>query len=169
MKIVLIGFMCSGKSKVGRILSKKLGWAHHDTDEMIVKDVGRSIAEIITSQGEPAFRDIEHKVVRLVSLLDECVVSTGGGVPLDPANMKELSKNAEVVWLKVKPETVLKRVGNVKTRPLIDPKNPLESIRTRLSQREKFYATAAVHIDTDDRTPEEVADAVLKEIPSVSS
>ncbi len=169
MKIVLIGFMCSGKSKVGRLLAKKLGWPHYDTDEMIAKQVGVSIADIIRKQGESAFREMERKTVALIGALDRCVISTGGGVPLDPQNMRELSHNGEIVWLKVSPETVLKRAGDFKSRPLIDAKDPLNSIRKRLDERAPAYRSAPHAIDTDHVNAEDIVERIFSEIPSLAA
>lgn len=165
MNIVLIGFMCSGKSRVGRELAQRLGWTHLDTDEMITKDVGASIADIIKKQGEPAFRAVESKAVRLVASLDKTVISTGGGVPMDAANMKALSERGRLVWLKVSPETVLNRAGNLKSRPLIDPNDPLGSIRSRMAEREKFYSQAALRVEADTLSPQAAADKILQMIP----
>src|ERR1044071_2427963 len=89
MKIILIGFMGSGKSAVGRLLAKKLGWPFFDTDLLVEKQVGQSVADIIRSMGEAAFREVEKKAVQLVSLSNSSVIATGGGVPLDPDNMRE--------------------------------------------------------------------------------
>lgn len=167
MKIVLIGFMCSGKSRVGKVLAKKMGWSHFDTDDMIAKQVGTSIAEIINQQGEKEFRDIERKAISLISMSDNCVISTGGGVPMIDENMKELSRNAHIIWLQVSPEVVLKRAGNIKKRPLIDPANPLASIQKRLKDRIPFYAKATHKINTDNLSPEEVSDRILEMIPEI--
>ena len=109
-----------------------------DTDEMIAKDVGMLVPDIIRKRGEPAFRDVERKAVQLVSFLDKTVISTGGGVPLDESNRAALEKNGIVVWLKVSPSTVLQRMGPLKNRPLIDAANPLESIEKRLSEESRF-------------------------------
>lgn len=169
MKIVLIGFMCSGKSKVGRLLSSRLGWPHVDTDEMIKSQVGKSIADIIRFQGEPAFRDIERKAVSLVSLMDKCVISTGGGVPLNPENMNDLSQDGLVFWLSVSAEVVLRRAGNFQSRPLIDPNNPLGSIQTRLDERNPLYEKAAQHrIDTDALTSDDVVEKILSLLPAAA-
>ncbi len=167
MNIVLIGFMCSGKSRVGNELAGKLGWPHFDTDEMITKDVGASIADIIRKQGEPAFREVETKAVRLVSTLDKSVISTGGGVPLSSENMNALSERGQFIWLKVSPETVLKRAGNLKSRPLIDPKDPLGSIKVRMAEREKFYSKAQHQIDVENLPPAIVADKILQLLPEL--
>src|ERR1044071_8829345 len=101
MIIVLIGFMGSGKSSVGRLLAKRLGWTFFDTDLLVEKQVGRPVADIIQTMGEPAFREVEKRAVQLVSLSHSGVIATGGGVPLDSDNMKALSQNGEIIWLKV--------------------------------------------------------------------
>lgn len=160
MKVVLIGFMCTGKSKVGKILAAKLGWPHFDTDDIITKDVGATPAEIIRKRGEPALRETERKIVRLLSAVDPSVISTGGGVPLNEENMKDLSENAKLVWLRATPETILKRAGDLKLRPLIDAANPLVSIRERLKDREPAYAVAETTLDTDTLSPDQVAEVI---------
>jgi shikimate kinase len=163
MNVVLIGFMCSGKSIVGRALAEKWGWNHVDTDEMISKDVGLAVPDIIRKKGEPAFREVERKAVQLVSLLDRTVISTGGGVPLDPGNRAALEKNGVVVWLQVSPRAVLERAGALlKNRPLIDAARPLESIEERMSVREPVYALARHAVATDGRTLESVVDEVAQ-------
>ena len=168
MKIVLIGFMCSGKSAVGRVCAERLKWPHFDTDEMIVKQVGASIADIINKQGEEAFREIERKVVALVAMIDKCVISTGGGMPLNPANMKDLSQNGLVVWLKVSPETVLKRAGNLKSRPLIDSQDPLGSLTQRLKSRAAAYGEAPTVIETDHASVPDIAARILTLLPGAA-
>ena len=168
MKIVLIGFMCSGKSKVGRILAKKLGWSHYDTDQEVEKKTGQTIAHLINQKGEPAFRALEREAVQRLAGLDRCVISTGGGIPLNPENMEDLTKEGEVIWLRAKPETILKRAGNLRSRPLIDPEDPLGSVRRRLSDREKAYSEASHAVDTDPLDPEEIATKILSLLPSLT-
>src|SRR5687768_6484575 len=143
MNIVLIGFMGSGKTKVGKLLAQRLKWPHYDTDDLISKAAGASIADIINKQGEAAFRSMEQAVVAKISMKDKGVISTGGGVPLDPQNMEALKKNGTVVWLKVSSETALKRAGDLKSRPLIDPENPLGSIQKRMAERASAYGAAS--------------------------
>ncbi len=166
MKIVLIGFMGSGKSRIGRQLAARLGWTHHDTDDMISKQVGIPVGDIIRQKGEAAFREVEKNAVSLVSLSDRSVISTGGGVPLNPSNMSELSKDAMIIWLKVSPETALKRAGNIKSRPLIDPNDPIGSIRKRMAERNPIYERAAQHtIESDNMESDHVVDKIMTLIP----
>lgn len=165
VKIVLIGFMGAGKSSVGRLLAKKLDWPFFDTDEMVEKQVGKPVPVIIRLQGEAAFRKVEKEAVRLVALSDKCVISTGGGVPLDEDNMNELRKDAVVLWLKVSPETVMKRIRDVSARPLIDPSNPLDSIQARLADREAAYGKATRTVETDGLSKEEVVEKIMAVLP----
>ena len=159
--------MCSGKSKVGKILEKKLGWPHYDTDRVIEKQSGSSVPDIINKHGEGYFRDMEKQAVREVSKWDRCVISTGGGVPIDPFNMKNLSEDSALIWLKVSPKVVVKRLGSLKSRPLIDPDHPVDSVRRLLKERMPFYEVAKVKIDTDPLTLNEVAQKILDLFPNL--
>lgn len=161
MKIVLVGFMCSGKTRVGRLLAKRLGWPHHDTDAMVVQKHGAPVAEIIRTEGEQAFRELERNAVREAGQMDRVVVSTGGGAPLNKDNWTDLSRDATVIWLRVKPETVLKRAGDLKSRPLIDPKNPLESIRRRMEERAAVYSQAHYVFDGDSMEAQDVVEKII--------
>ena len=89
MNIVLTGFMATGKSAVGKLLAQRLGYAFFDTDEMIEKQTGHTIADLFAKGGEPPFRELEAQTVALVSLMDRAVIATGGGVPLRKSNMDE--------------------------------------------------------------------------------
>jgi shikimate kinase len=153
--------MCSGKSRVGQILAEKLKWPHYDTDTILFEEQGKSPGDIIRENGEPFFRSLEKMLVKRVAGLSDAVISTGGGVPLDEENLSELKRNSTLVWLKVSAETVLKRAGNFRSRPLIDPANPLESVKKRLAEREKYYSQASIQIDTDHMSIEKVAEKII--------
>lgn len=157
MNIVLIGFMGSGKSTVGRLLAERRSWVHRDTDEIIAAQEKMPVGKIIREKGESEFRRLERQTVALLAGQDKTVISTGGGVPLDPENMRVLGRNGAVVWLRVSSHRVLHRIGDARSRPLIDPSDPLGSIEQRLREREPLYAKARYTIDVDDRTPEQIA------------
>jgi len=159
--------MGSGKTKVGKILNKKLGWPHYDTDRVVEEQSGSSVPDIINKHGEGYFRDMEKQAVREVSKWDHCVISTGGGVPLDPVNMKNLKEDSILIWLKVSPQVVVKRLGSLKSRPLIDPDHPVDSVRRLLEQRKPFYEVAEFRIDTDPLTSDEVAQKILDWFPEL--
>jgi shikimate kinase len=164
VNIVLTGFMGTGKTAVGKIIAEKLGWPFFDTDAMIEKETGLTVAQIFAKRGEAPFRDLETQTVRLVGLLDECVIATGGGVPLRPENMAELERNGFVVCLTAAPETVVKRVREEgRARPLLSgKKEPLETVRELLDGRRTAYARCKAAVATDGRTPEDIASAVLR-------
>ncbi len=159
--VVLIGFMCSGKSKVGKELASRLGWTFHDTDEMIEKAARSRVGDIIRRQGEDVFRQLERDAVQHVAAFEKAIIATGGGVPLNPANMADLQKNGRLVWLQVLPRTVLRRAGDFSTRPLIDPSDPLGSVQKRMAEREELYAAAELRIDTNTVPVTDVADRIL--------
>lgn len=115
-------------------MAEKLKWPHYDTDTILFEEQGKSPGDIIRENGEPFFRSLEKMLVKRVAGLSDAVISTGGGVPLDEENLSELKRNSTLVWLKVSAETVLKRAGNFRSRPLIDPANPLESVKKRLAE-----------------------------------
>lgn len=163
MNIVLIGFMATGKSQVGQILAKRLGWAFYDTDAMIEQDTGFRVRQIFANKGEEAFRELEARTVSLVALLDKAVIATGGGVPLREDNMQELERNGVVVWLKASPETVLKRLGeHLDSRPLLKGPNPRQIAEDILNQRQKAYQRSRHQVDTDGLTPDQVAEKILE-------
>jgi len=167
MNIVLTGFMATGKSAVGKILAEKLGWTFYDTDGMIEKETGLTVTEIFAKRGEAPFRDLETQTLRLLGLLDRAVIATGGGVPLRAENMAELEKNGWVVCLAAQPETILERVGErVEERPLLTDGDPFLKIQKLLRDREKAYARCALRVQTDDLTPEQVAEKILAEAPA---
>ncbi|MBN1824123.1 MAG: AAA family ATPase [Endomicrobiales bacterium] len=163
MNIVLTGFMGTGKTAVGKLLAEKLDWQFYDTDGMIEKDTGLSIPEIFAKKGEPYFRDVESKAVKLFSVLDKAVIACGGGVALRPENMDELEKNGVVVCLTARPEVVLKRTKN-SDRPLLKVKDPLSKISELLKARETYYKRCRVSIDTSVISERETAERIIQQL-----
>lgn len=159
--------MCSGKSRVGRELASRLGWTFQDTDDIAAKNSGTRVAEFIRKRGEPAFRELEAVAVQSLADVDRTVIATGGGVPLNPENMKTLGKNGQIVWLKVTPRAVMRRAGDLSARPLIDLSDPQGSITKRLREREPLYETASFSVDTDAATPAEVVEQILSLFPGL--
>lgn len=147
-------------------MAQRLGWTFIDTDELVVKEAGMSIAELIHLKGEPAFREYEKRAVKQAVSYDKTVIATGGGVPLYEDNMRRFEHSSEVIWIKVTPETVLKRMGDVKARPLIDATHPLESIQKRLLEREPFYSKAHHVVDSDAMTPSDMVEKILALLPA---
>lgn len=160
MNIVLCGMMGSGKTTVARALENIYGFSVVDTDEIIVRRHGE-INAIFRDLGEQAFRDIESQTVKEVSALDGYVISLGGGVVLRRSNVEELKKNGKIFYLRTRAETVIARVKGDSSRPLLQG-NLEERVHAILKDRSKVYEEAAdIVIDTDDKSPEEIADIIV--------
>jgi shikimate kinase len=162
--IALIGMMGSGKSTVGRLLAERLGWTLIDTDERIVAEVGKPIADIFRDDGEPAFRAIEARVVAVASEEREAVIALGGGAILREDSRDRLWSNGGVVWLSASPEENEARAAQSERRPLLEGHaDRVEAARTILRQREPLYALAHWKEDTSGRTPEEIATSLERQ------
>ncbi len=167
MKIILVGFMGSGKSVVGRGLAKRLGIPFLDIDEIIVSREGKSIAKIFAESGEPYFRKIEKGVaLEVCGRADSCVIATGGGTLMDSDSRDALKKTGTLVWLKVSPAKAIERTKDHPVRPLLKEGNPQEKILSLLALREPLYAQAGLMVETDHRSVEQVIQEILKKISS---
>lgn len=165
--IILEGFMGSGKSTVSELISDKLELELIDTDEAIEEAEGRKISEIFEQDGEEAFRDMETELMEMVisEHMRENVISLGGGLPVREKNRELLKRAGKVVYLRTSPETVYDRLKGDDTRPLLKSENPLARIKELQDKRGKIYEEAAdIIVDTDGKTPAEVADEIIAAI-----
>jgi shikimate kinase len=164
--IALIGFMGSGKSTVGRILSRSLGLQFVDTDAAIETDCGLSVREIFRLKGESYFRQAESLVLTHCFESEKCVLATGGGLWMNEENQKRLLRDAWCVWLKVNPEQAWERVRhNLAERPLLaGAEDPRLKIQELLLKRDPIYALAHACVDTTGKTPEEVSWVLMKKL-----
>jgi shikimate kinase len=160
--VALVGFMGTGKSTVGNVLASMLHLRFVDTDVLIEQRAGKRITEIFANDGEARFREYEGQVVRELEEMRGCVISTGGGLVVNPANMESLKKHALVVCLWASPESIHSRVGHQAHRPLLQgaPEERLEKIKDLLAVREPFYRQADVLLNCEQRSPREVAQHV---------
>jgi shikimate kinase len=173
-KIILTGFMATGKSAVGHLVAKQLGWRFTDTDQEIVARAGKPIATIFAEHGEAHFRALEHATIAMLAddprlcpqsgnPLPE-VISTGGGALVDEENCAMLKRAGIVMCLTARPEVIAARVGRSVTRrpKLLEGNQPLEQrIRDLMAERAVAYARADVTIDTSDLSPAQVADRII--------
>ncbi|MGW7547333.1 shikimate kinase [Streptomyces sp. NPDC054770] len=149
-----------GKSTVGQLLAERLGVGYRDTDEDIVAAEDRTIADIFVAEGEPAFRAIEKRAVRVALDEHEGVLALGGGAILD-AETRGLLAGRQVVYLSMDVEEAVKRTGLNAARPLLAI-NPRKQWRELMEARRHLYEEVATAVvATDDRTPEEVTQAAL--------
>ena len=160
--VFLTGFMGCGKSTVGRCLARRLSLPFMDTDSRIEQEQKKSISDIFAQEGEEAFRRLETESLSALKRKGlRQVVSTGGGLPLREENRRLMKEAGTVVFLRVRPETVYQRLRGDTTRPLLQKEDPEAEIRRLLAERTPLYEEAAdLIVDADDKTPEELAEAV---------
>lgn len=158
--VVLIGFMGSGKSSVGRELARRFGAPFVDVDERIESAAGSPIRDLFAREGEPAFREREKAALREALSVKGCVIATGGGAFSDEENRALLRSYAPVVYLEAAVGTLLARLAGDLGRPLLRGGDREEVVRELLSRRIPGYRTADLTVRTDGRTVEEVAGQV---------
>ncbi len=158
--IVLTGLMGSGKTSVGKILAKRLQYQFIDTDKVIEKKTGMLIKNIFKKLGEPYFRKLEFQVCKKISVYKNYVISTGGGVVLDPRNIMNLRKSGIIVNLRAKPLILWERVKHKKNRPLLDVKDPVNILKRIWIARKPLYDDADIIIKNDKLTLEETVEKI---------
>ncbi|HZF91276.1 shikimate kinase [Streptomyces sp.] len=158
--VVLVGPMGVGKSTVGRLVAGRLGVEYRDTDDDIVAEQGRAIADIFVDEGEPFFRAVEKRAVQTALAEHDGVLALGGGAILDP-DTRALLAGRPVVYLSMDVEEATRRTGLNVARPLLAV-NPRKQWRELMEARRHLYEEVArAVVATDARTPDEVAQAVL--------
>lgn len=162
--IVLIGFMGCGKTVVASQLARILGMKVIDVDTEIEKSAEMTINEIFKQFGEPRFREIETETIKQVSENNNVIISTGGGAVLKQENMDAMRGKGVIVCLNAAPETILERTKSTRDRPLLLVEKPLERIKKLLEFRKPFYEKADIMIDTESKTPLEIAEEIIERI-----
>ena len=164
--IILVGFMATGKSHVGRIIARMTNRRMTDLDEEIARRSGKPIHRIFSEDGEIVFRHMERHAALTLCEGGGKIIAAGGGAFAQELTRQALLENGIVFCLTAKPETIHHRITrgspNVAVRPMLGEGDPLERIRELLNERAPAYAQAHHAVATDDRTPEQVADEVLR-------
>ena len=168
MNLVLIGLRGSGKSTVGRILAERIKWTFVDTDGIVEARAGMTIRELFEKSGEAAFRKLESDAVLECAAADCAVIATGGGAILDPNNAAVLKRNGFVVHLTAEPAELWRRIlqdkGSLEGRPKLvaTATSGIDELKILMLARAGVYAQVRdAEVDVEDRTPIEVAEAVL--------
>lgn len=162
--IVLLGFMGTGKTAVGKVLAERLEMRFVDLDELIEQEMGMSISDIFFNFGESYFRQVEKEMVRRVSKERGQVIATGGGVVLDNENIENLKQNGILITLSATVEDICRRLSDKKDRPLLEVPYPEKTIREMLELRKPRYELADFIIDTTGLSPEKVAEKIIERV-----
>jgi len=157
-RVVLVGFMGSGKTSVGRALARRLGYGFEDMDRRIEERTGRAIADIFRDDGDEAFREMEREEARALVSLPKRVVAAGGGAFTRPLTRALLQEGALTVWLRCDLERILARIPADGSRPLAGNRDIMAAL---LGEREPFYRMADVAVDASAGTPREVAGRIV--------
>jgi len=160
--VVLTGFMGTGKSTVSKLLAGELGYTFVDTDNLIEERCGMSIPDFFKEEGETAFRQVETEVTRELSDCKSQVISTGGGLILNPENVALLAKSSHIFCLVATPEEVFQRISadHKSHRPLLEGPDPMQRITSLLEERKKAYDQFS-QITTTGKSPKKVAQDIL--------
>ena len=171
MNIILIGYRCSGKTAVGRILADKLGMSFADTDELIVEDAGESIEAIISTKSWDHFRNLERDLIERTSEKDNQVIATGGGIVINQENVKALKKNGWIVWLDAEPNVLKERMDKEHQSGIIRPSltgvDPLAEIEGVMNTRRPMYQEAGdFMVNTTRLSVPEAAALIMENLPA---
>ena len=162
VNLYLVGFMGTGKTTIGRLVAQRIGFELIDSDAEIERAQGKSIAEIFSSQGEPAFRAMERHFIEAEHPLARQVVSCGGGLVVQPGMLEVLLQRGVVICLHASLETILARTARHRTRPLLNVADPDAQIRALYAAREPIYRRSGSMILTDSRPLHDIVAHVVR-------
>lgn len=159
--LVLVGFMGSGKSTVGKWVADRLGVSFVDMDALIEQRVGKSISEIFATEGEANFRQLERALVQELAAGKDQVIAAGGGVALNPQNIRDFQQTGVVVALLVTPNAAHARTKKQRHRPLLEGANRWLELRRLHKERAPLYESIPLRVDTTDKGIEAVVMEIL--------
>ena len=166
--IILVGFMRSGKTTVGKIIAGKTGCGFIDTDELIEKNEGMAITEIFEKKGEPYFRQREFETAKSLSESTGTVIATGGGMARNADIMNMLKKSGKAVYLRASADKIFSNLKDDNTRPLLMGGDKYGKIKALLAEREELYNSAAdIIINTDGKTAEDTAKGIIESLEEI--
>lgn len=164
MNVVLVGFMASGKSSVGRRLARRLGYQYLDTDHFIEQHSGLRISEIFSQYGEPFFRGLESKIAARLGGLENTIISTGGGMAAQPGNLAHLKRAGLVVFLKPELEDVIIRLGKDTRRPMVKNGDLRETVTKLWEERLPLYEQSDFTLGTKGKSINRVACEIISQL-----
>ncbi len=158
--VVLIGMMGAGKTTLGLLLARALQWPFYDTDDEIIRAAGKSIAQIFSEDGEPAFRELEKKTITSLLRTGPCIIASGGGAITVPEIAKAILEESLCVWLDAPVDVLVERTKG-SDRPLLQHSDPLEVLTILLDKRQAAYQQAHIHVQDMGLTPDEAVQRIL--------
>jgi shikimate kinase len=161
--VLLVGFMGSGKSTVGRRSAALLGWDFLDIDDLVEERAGRSVEDIFRQAGEHRFRELEDELTREALRTPHRVLSPGGGWSVAEGRLESVDPGVLTVWLRVDAETAIRRAGaEDRVRPLLEVGDPVGRARELMDERVAAYRKARLHLDSTGAGPEELAESIVR-------
>ena len=160
LNIAIAGPMASGKTTVGKKLAQKLRRPFVDVDQFIEDSTGEKVSEIFAKYGESYFRKLEEEAIERLSELRGIVIALGGGAVISSKNREILGSSGIIVMLSASPEEILRRVGEDSTRPLLAGDGKLERITALLKEREDYYKSGDLYLDTTQLSPDQAVDKI---------
>ena len=157
-RVVLLGYMCSGKSTVGAALARRLEWAFVDLDAEIEHHTGQPVKSLVAAAGEQALRALEEELTLSLAGAEEVVLAPGGGWITRPERLGVLGEGTLSVWLRTSPEEVVRRLmADPAERPFRSHPDPMAAVDAMIQERQPLYDLADLVVDTDGATPEAIA------------
>lgn len=160
--LVLVGLMGSGKSALGKRLSVALSLPFLDSDTLVEEEAGITIAEIFELAGEARFREMERRIILAALTRGACILSTGGGAFCHPETRTAIKENATSIWIDSSPDTLLSRIGNPASRPLLATGDPLAILTKLRKERATDYAEADLYLRTGKQSHRVAMKKLLK-------
>ncbi len=162
--VILVGFMGTGKTTVGKALAKRLGIKFVDMDDIIEERERMTISDIFEKKGEPYFRHAEKMVAKDIAIQSGLVVAAGGGAIIDDENVKNFKSTGVIFCLVATPDRIFERTKGHIHRPLLNVSDPKEKIAELLAKRAEYYARADYRVDTTDLSIDEVVDKIAEHL-----
>ena len=164
MNVVLVGFMASGKTSIGKRLAQRLGYAFLDTDHYIENQIGCSISDIFALQGEEYFRNLESKLAERLRQLHNSVIATGGGMIVGKGNLERLRAAGTVVFIKASMEDILQRLERDTRRPKAQQGDQRETLTRMMTERLPIYEQSAIIVETPNKSVNRVCGEIIQRV-----
>lgn len=166
--IYIVGFMGSGKTTVGKILADRLNKQFIEMDQVIEQRTNKKIADIFAEYGQDYFRKLETSLLQELSTQNDLVISCGGGLICNNTNLKILKTSGIVFNITASAQIIYERTKKDSHRPILNVKNPLNTIKTLLGVRKPYYEQAHYTVESEKQTPEQVANSIMEILKKIS-